>query len=356
MLIISDLGAQDRFYNIPRSKFEDPECSFYPPGIPAWQEALSNVDTSSDRFVFEQVPSDSAYVVPEPAFMVSTKVAEKSMAMFRSWLKYRPILILRISSRSSLAQPKHGVAWSALLAAEYAEHTAKDKSPGVSAKERQRLREEMLSFMSNNIGSNAEVQLADTVDLSTAGCSWHGIPFDELGQQHFEQILWELAEINFRFEFQALDRRARIHAPHEHLPGADIDLMACVPNHSFAIPALETANHGIASLSSQERAHYLLAVARVMSKWRWVDKNGWIVKVDKLRWSLAEIEGLEKEIAVFYTQTFYDCFRRAPVIPRRLSESACAARPLVGREHDIPVAPLIDNNATIILNTESCPA
>ena len=141
------------------------------------------------------MPSDSGYVVPEPAFMVSTQSTEKSMAMFHSWLKYRPILIFCLAFKSSQAQPKHGAAWSALLAAEYAEKTAKDKLPGVSAKERQRLQEEMLSFMGNNMGFNTEVQLGDSIDLSTDGCSWHGIPFESLEPSHFEQILWELAEI-----------------------------------------------------------------------------------------------------------------------------------------------------------------
>ena len=350
------LGGQKRFLKLPRSKFEDPECSFYPPGIPAWQTALLNVDTSEspDRFVYEHVPSDRGYVVPEPAFMVSTH-SVKSIAMFRSWLKYRPVLIFRLAFHSSLAQPKHGAAWSALLTAEYAEQNAKDKLPGVSTKERQRLREEMVSFMGNSMGSNTEVQLADSIDLSTARCSWHGIPFENLEQPHFEQILWELAQINFCFEFQALDRRARHNTPHEDLPDTDVSLMTCVPDRSFVIPTLTTANHGLASSSVQERAFYLFAMARVMSKWKWVDKNGWIIKVDKLKWTLKELDALENDIASFYSQAFYSCFRRAPILPRRLSDRATTACPLSGRKHVPALAPLIENDATIILNTYCTP-
>jgi hypothetical protein len=285
--------------------------------------------------------------------MVSTQTKDKSMAMFRSWLKYRPVLIFRLSSPSSQAQPKHGKAWNALLAAEYLSKSQKDSQPGARTKAREELCLEMLSFLSNNVGGDSDVQFAGDIDPSTEGCAWHGIPFEDLRPEHFEQILWELSEVNFRFEFQALDCRARRGTAYEHDTNSDTALMACVPDGSFVAPSLSIANHGIASGSPRERAHYLFAMARVMSKWKWTTSEGWIKKTGQLQWSANELEELEKEIASVYTQSFYDCFRRAAILPRRLTEAAMKARPQVGQEHQPQMAPYLENRPTIIINLQS---
>jgi hypothetical protein len=286
--------------------------------------------------------------------MVSTQKLEKSMAMFRSWLKYRPALILRLCFPTSEALPKHSRAWNALLAAEYLSQTKPVHEPAARGKEREELRKEMLSFLGNSVGGESDVELSDALDVSTAGCSWHGIPFHNLRPEHFEQILWELAEINFRFEFRALDRRGRHGTPHQDDPDTDTALMACVPDGSFAVPSLITANHGIASSSQRERSHYLFAMARAMSKWSWVNPQGWIAKTnDKLQWSPHELDALEKEIASTYTQGFYNCFRRAAVLPRYLSEGAMNACPTPGREHIPLKAPFLENKPTIVINSHS---
>ena len=103
---------------MPRSKFDNPTSLFYPPGIPAWQRAQVNVNTMSG-FLFEQLQTDGGYVVPEPTLFVAKESVEKSRTMLAAWLKHRPALILHLSFSSSLAKPKHGKAWAALLGAEY---------------------------------------------------------------------------------------------------------------------------------------------------------------------------------------------------------------------------------------------
>ena len=285
--------------------------------------------------------------------MVSTQKEEKSQAMFRAWLKYRPVLIFRLSYNTSEAQPQPLKAWNALLAAEYLSMMKPDKQQGTRTEERQALRSEMLSFLGNNL-RDLDVQISDNLDVSTEGCLWHGIPFTHLQQEHFEQILWELSEINFRFEFQALDRRGRRGTWYEQDMDADISLMACVPDASFAVPSLTIANHGIASSSQKERAHYIFTIGHVMSRWSWVKSASWIMKTKtKLRWSLDELELLEIEIASQYTQSFHDCFRRAAILPRRLSEAAMKALPSVGEKHLPQQAPVLENVSVIFINIQA---
>ena len=301
------------------------------------------VNTDESLFAFERAVCDTAYVVPEPAFMVSTQSTEKSMAMFRSWLKFRPILIYGIAFLRSKAQPQHNKSWNALLVAEYLSKMT--DSVGGRSKQREEVKESMLSFLKETAD---EIRLSESPSDEILESTWHGLHFEQLKPEHFEQILWELSELNFRYEFQALDVRSRIGTPYEE-EEAHTAIMSCFPDLSFSVPSLLTANHGIASDSQRERAHYLLAMARVMSKWRWADQNGWIALVGKVKWSADELEKLEKEIAALYTQSFYQCFRRAAVLPRRLSEAAVKACPIPG-QHSPQMAPTVKNNPTFIVN------
>ena len=67
------LEGQSRFKDIPCSKLKDPDCKFYPPPLLAWAEAQLNVNPHPSQFYYEQMNSDSVYVVPKPAFMVATE-------------------------------------------------------------------------------------------------------------------------------------------------------------------------------------------------------------------------------------------------------------------------------------------
>ena len=79
--------------------------------------------------------------------------------------------------------------------------------------------------------------------------------------------------------------------------------------------------------------------------------DGWISK-PRLRWSLENIDTLEKEIAKMYTQSFWNSFRRAPVVPHRLSDMAASRNPVAGQSHTPVFAPHVMNNPNIIINEE----
>ncbi len=332
----------------PRTKFKDPSCPFFPPVIPVWKQALINVDISTETFSFEELASDSGYVVPEPASLVFRKVTAKTGVMFRSWLMIRELCLARLSAPQYRVRPMFGKVWTMILTAKLAIETARDSIK--AAEKRKELADTLKLMMGNTVGQDTGTGFVADMMINIERASWHGIAYDALNDNHLEQILWELHEINFRFEFQALDRRARVNTPFETLPDGDIALMGCFPEMSFAVPGVHTANHGIASLSNRERAHYLFAMAMVMSKWKSVNQNGLIVKMSKLHWSPEEIDELEAEVASLYTQSFYNSFRRPPVIPHRLSEAAKKSIPGFKTHHPF-LAPIIVNNPSIIINT-----
>ena len=97
--------------------------------------------------------------------------------------------------------------------------------------------------------------------------SWNGTNFDALGDRNFEEVLWELSELNFRFELAALDLRMSGSTPvdHYHL------VVKCFPDAvetgSLLVVKLECADQGLGSLNWQQRSRYLLALKRLMIEW-----------------------------------------------------------------------------------------
>lgn len=71
------------------------------------------------------------------------------------------------------------------------------------------------------------------------------------------------------------------------------------------------------------------------------------MQTDKLQWDPEELEALEGST---YCQLFHDCFRRAPVIFRRLSDDAVAALPFSQRTHEAKLSPHTTNKPTVVLN------
>ncbi len=122
-----------------------------------------------------------------------------------------------------------------------------------------------MSLFRNCVGGDSGIEVQSSIDFEQVNASWLGVPYGQLEQEHFKQILWELHKLCFRYEFRALDLRACLHTPFKDNPNSESLLMQCFPDYSLGVPMLHAANHGIASLSSQEWAHYLFTMAHVMS-------------------------------------------------------------------------------------------
>jgi hypothetical protein len=157
--------------------------------------------------------------------------------------------------------------------------------------------------------------------------SWNGIDFDALGDHHFEEVLWELAELNFRFELAALDGRMSGLMVSDRNPL----VVACFPDAaetgSLLIVKLECADQGLGSLNWQQKSRYLLALKRLMMGWTACTLPE-IIKEEKIVWKASELDVLEEAITKLYSQEFYDHFRRAPIVPRRLSHAARTIAPI----------------------------
>jgi len=156
--------------------------------------------------------------------------------------------------------------------------------------------------------------------------SWNGIDFDALGDRHFEEVLWELAELNFWFELAALDgRMSGLVSDRYHC------VTACFPDaaetESLLVVKLECADQGLGSSNWEQRARYLHVLKRLMMGWTACTLPE-IIKKEQIIWKASELDLLEEAVTKIYTQEFYDHFRRAPIVPRCLSHAAQTIAPM----------------------------
>jgi hypothetical protein len=184
-----------------QNKFHDLADRILPPAIPNWRLALENFDVTTAQFVYEGVnPTNLGYVLPEPAMFLRTQTIECREAYFKSWLKYRSAFIYRVSLKDFTATPMPTSAWHDVLTCEHTQNKKEStsKQPGETLSER--LPAYAVDFLQNCIQTE-DVLL---VGLEKGETEWNGKVVQTLSDNKCEEILWELSELNFRFELLAL--------------------------------------------------------------------------------------------------------------------------------------------------------
>lgn len=244
-------------------------------------------------------------------------------------------MMYRVSASNFSTQPMPQGLWRDFLTLEYVQnskHLSSNKRNGPSHRQKidknglridgspentrsGKHRELAADFLQNCLDVVEGVELVD----SNGELKWNGHVVETPNNLEREEILWELAELNFRFELLALDARAT-----GRRPGPDRQqlITSCFPGGergvgSLLIADLGAANHGLASENWEEKALYLVGLKKIMATWH--GDPPLIILAKKYKWSKCEIEDLEVAIASFYVQSFYNNFRRAPVVPRGLS-------------------------------------
>lgn len=291
-----------------RNKFEDPLSPFLPPAIPSWRRALENVNVNAAQFVYpEIIPTDLGYVFPEPALLISVQSPDHQKGCFKTWLGFRSMLIYRMSSGTSDAKPMPNSIWRKLLSGDF---LTKGQEAGAATRS-QRLKEMAADFLQGCLDAKG-VELAD-VDKSDVPITWNGKAFEDLKKDDYEEIIWELAELNFRFELMALDARAST----QSLNSRQGLIAACLPRSatgaSLLIADLSGVNQGLASHGWEDRGVYVLALQEVIKSWR--GEPPAIIHYKKTTWNEEETEELERAVTQHYCKMFYDYFRRAPIMP-----------------------------------------
>ncbi|TFK57934.1 hypothetical protein BDN72DRAFT_907280, partial [Pluteus cervinus] len=338
-----------------RSKCEDPDIKYYPPSIASWSDALymmndlipnPNPGNGSDML-------DVQYAFPEPALLVTIKNEDRRIHHFKTWLKWRSALLYRLSIPNHPSSALSAKVWKGLLSLNFekpgpakAKKEASKSGHTTKAQRTVNAGEEFLQACIDAINSFSTTSSPfPPLSISTSNTipiTWNGKPFNTLTEADHQEILWELCELNFRYELVALDARAFDTArppvsatgsstakpkPHQDL------INDCFPNtnttRSLFLFDLSSANRGIASHDPEERHRYAIAFKTLMKTW--IGPHPASFADHEMAWtSPTEIMKLEKDVAQFYCRSFVKFFRRAPITPHRVSHILQPIQPRPG--------------------------
>ncbi|KAJ7238315.1 hypothetical protein B0H12DRAFT_1075305 [Mycena haematopus] len=268
-----------------------------PATIPHWEKALAAVDRSRPPLF-----SNTYYVLPEPALLASPEDVGQRQLRLHHFLMLHDALLYRIAH---LPAPKVLISsqeWRDILAGKVTtqgrDHT----------KQRQR--------------TNKIDELLRPALVASGIHGQRDFPADRdkiapISDTRAQEIIWEVAETNFRFEFVALDKRAsgRYHTE---------ECTRCFAGGMLMRIPTTLGRRGLASTDLHERHPCTVRLARLMCDWK-------VPRVDTPRdireapsthcWTETQMRELELTVAKHYTQVFYLLFGRAAVIPMRLEHA-----------------------------------
>ncbi|KAJ7463251.1 hypothetical protein FB451DRAFT_1403891 [Mycena latifolia] len=281
-----------------RDKFVLVDLPEMPADIPSWAVALRAVDrTNAPRF--RGPHTYNRYVFPEPALFATPQDPQRRQLFLHHFTLLKDALLYRLADEGARAKPLATQEWRDVLGGKVAKQTNRGR---VVTKAQART-----------------VGIDDLLGPALRACgldTYEDFPavegsFEPITLHRAREIVWEIAETNFRFEFLSLDHRAS---------GLDRqeDCCDCFVGRMVMGMPVEFAKKGLASLSPATRFPHFLRMARLMKDWRPRAPDNILSAQEPKKWDDAAMKELEGAVTKYYTQTFYEYFSRAAVVPMRL--------------------------------------
>ncbi|KAK0477478.1 hypothetical protein EDD18DRAFT_1365458 [Armillaria luteobubalina] len=293
-----------------KATFEVMTHSHLAPLINTWKLGLQRVDATKERPPCRAM----GFALPRLELFIMVQTDAKFRLMITSWLRLRVGLLACLNDASYQPQLHSHQTWRTILQIDWLE-----QSQGFSSSSRARgeqvRRDQAAAFLEGCQG-----ELTVKASVSDQRAQWRDKDSSSLSLEDIREILWELVEVNFRIEFQALDRKlcGNESIRHQMLIGQ------CFPNGKanmlHRVP-LGSANYGLAHSNWLERAPYIFAMRRCMQQWNNCPSSLSLSSNQKGGYSESEVEVIEQEMAYFYAESFFMNFGREPIFPRNLTHT-----------------------------------
>ncbi|KAK0498843.1 hypothetical protein EDD18DRAFT_1103310 [Armillaria luteobubalina] len=274
-----------------------------PPAILLWQAAVELTNSDCSRCYPEaRIAEANGYIFPCPDIFASMQDERKALKLIKAWLCLRPLLLARVSCSSYLAQPIAYQSWRVILNLDC---LMKNASSGNSGSPRSmptkagKHRDQAIDFLQ---GCASELRI--DANFNVGQVVWRGIELEMLMDDHCREIVWELAELNFRFEFLALDARAAMNGRNYEL------LLHCLPyglTMAFVAVDIGSANHGLGHPTWWQRAPYVFPLMNAMRSWRACPN---LIQQKKTSYMKEEFDEMERCTILFYVDSFFCFFGR----------------------------------------------
>ncbi|KAK0471580.1 hypothetical protein IW261DRAFT_1571872 [Armillaria novae-zelandiae] len=273
------------------NRLQDPQHQLLPPVIEPWCLALLAVDANPARCHScgrpspenkKAIPQENQYAFPRPDIIAMVNTEQKHLPPNLYHQEWRTVLGMGFLH----SDPASGTA---------------------AEKRRAEVHKMMDGFME---------ELPLHTDNAASSAFWHGKNYEALQQEECQEILWELAEVNFRCEFKALHRHATANSSSNM---QNISIMRCFPDGDHLPGQLDigAANYGLADPLWLRRAPYIFAMKKAMQTWEDMPPS-LLSEVRTAGWTEKEFLLVEKTVASYYCDTFWQYFGHAPILPRQL--------------------------------------
>ena len=269
--------------------------------IPPWANALRRVDRS------RPAPTTNTWRhwVPKPPLLVGRSNLDRAHSYVAHWLELRDIwfgTLQKTKDTSTLTFTSKE--WSDLVDIGLPDDLSPlQKGTHTGTRRLNVLHQYLLLTKRDN---NDDVR---------AGGPWEGKNKANMDEVTAMQVTWEVAEVGFRLELQALDR----HLVHDNV--AVDRLLSQVFADRPLIPPLPSTTEppfeGLSALTVAGRRRSLEALRQLLVRWPGADASITPLPLDSERMPDVEVLAHEEAICRFYTQTFWEVCGRAATIPRQ---------------------------------------
>jgi len=162
---------------------------------------MENFDVMTAQFVYDIVnPTDLGYIFPEPAMLLRTQTVKCQETYFKTWLKYCSALIYHVTSKDFTATPMPTSVWHNVLSYE----DMQDKKDSSSGQPKDTKSSQLCQHAVDLLQNCIQMDDVTLIGLERGEVKWNGKVIEILSDAECEEILWELSELNFRFELLAL--------------------------------------------------------------------------------------------------------------------------------------------------------
>lgn len=286
-----------------RDRFRDPEHKWMPDALPAWAEALADIDQSSAA-----TRADTwRFWFPEPALLLGAQDADRLKRYVCNWVRIRePWLYAQRRRYVHLESPSlKAQHWREVL--NISERTQKEAGSNNRSQQR---KSDVLELLASTCG------ITDIDAFLASHPEWFSRDLWQTNDRDVRQLMWELFELGFRAELHQLDRYLRplpAGSSEEKERERERELASVFPDANVLdrkyLPGM---SDGLASPSAYEKATSLEALRKIMVQWP--NPAVCLLEPDTERFKHS-LPVFEAQIATCYTQAFFDAAGRPPILP-----------------------------------------
>src|SRR5262245_25469603 len=298
-----------------------------PPSIDAWVQALQSVNTDPLRVNGKQL---KGYAFPDPGLFISTLSATKREVYLATWLSSRAAWMCGMSKqvwpeggcptrvpsqlwRDFLRRGCFPETANSISATPSQTHEAGTRPVASRPTKAQQRNQEVTKIFHNHTGED----LKDVDSVYWRGKGLSKDDFAHLERGVLSEILWDLYEHNWRFDLLTLDRVSNPFLwQGEAAYNRDALIKSLFHNGSYLVTEFPKSNIGVSASLWKDRSPYISILRQILSAWpSWSDLPPDIR--DRHLVTQEDVNIVERGLANFYCQTFFNIFGRAPVTPHR---------------------------------------